>query len=78
MHICEFLSFFFFWRKYYQILKSLKEANSLNVCSFLFKQPSPKVPTTFGICWFSALALRAPGIIRLSILLYLSKFCSCL
>ena len=37
----------FFLRKVLVILRSLNEANSLNVCPFLFMQSSPKVPTIF-------------------------------
>jgi hypothetical protein len=63
---------FFFLKKLLVILRSLKDADSLDVCPFLFMQSSPNVPTTFGIGWFPTLALMSPDIIRLSLLLYLS------
>jgi hypothetical protein len=53
MYICDFFS-----KKVLKILKSLKDANSLNVCPFLFTHSSPKVPTTPSMGWFPALALR--------------------
>ena len=65
LHVYLWVSFF--RKKVLVILKSLNDANSLNVCPFLFMQVSPKVPTTFGIGWFPTLALRFPDIIRLSL-----------